>query len=86
MSNKLNKMTVKALNVLCKEMKLKKYSKLRKKELIEFIEINIAIEGQKEGREEREEGQENVLSIPDILSTVLRFINVLIIHYMLYFL
>ncbi len=38
----LNTMTVKTLNVIAKQMGLKGYSKLRKAELIEFIDSEIA--------------------------------------------
>jgi len=38
MSKPLNKMTVKALKAMCKEMKLKKYSRMKKAELITHIE------------------------------------------------
>ncbi len=44
MSKPLNKMTVKALKALCKEMKLKKYSKLKKADLIALIQNNQTVE------------------------------------------
>ena len=48
MSSPLNKMNVKALKALCKEMKLKKYSKLKKAQLITMIQNNQVVEEIKE--------------------------------------
>ena len=70
----ISKMTVYELRCKCKKMKLKRYSKLRKKELIEFVKEHI----NKQKRDKEVEiinKEENIFCYPDILKEIYSYVD-----------
>lgn len=70
MNINLNLLKVKELKIKCKELNIKKYSKLKKNELIILIENKIK-------KKEIEQIQtENIFCYPDILNIIYEYINI----------